>query len=105
MLSAQVLDELPLGVLPLLDVVRGPEANMYILGWLTTARTDFLWLVSVHMDLPAARSHMRMVLSLLPVTICGSVDWQATVPTVEVCPVSVCTFTLVRMSQTRAVES
>ena len=35
--------------------------------------TDFLWLVSVAMDFPAARSHIRMVESLLPVMIWGSV--------------------------------
>ena len=46
------------------------DANMLSLGCATTARTDFLWLVRVHMDLPAARSHRRMVWSWLPVITC-----------------------------------
>ena len=37
------------------------DANMFNLGWKTTARTDFLWCVNVHIDLPAARSHKRTV--------------------------------------------
>ena len=47
---------------------------MQSLGWRTMLLTDFLWLVRVAIDLPAARSHIRMVESLLPVMTCGSVD-------------------------------
>ena len=72
---------------------------------MTMLLTDFLWLVRVAMDFPAAKSHIRMVESLLPVMIWGSVDWQTTVPTVEVCPEREWICTLVLMSQMRAVES
>lgn len=57
------------------------------------------------MDLPAAKSHRRMVVSWEPVTICGSLAWQITLAMVCEWPVRVCTLALVRMSHTRAVES
>ena len=34
-----------------------PEAKEYSVGWMASARTDFLWWVSVTIVLPAARSH------------------------------------------------
>lgn len=57
------------------------------------------------MDFPAAKSHNLIVVSCDPVTICGSADWQITLATVCVWPVNVCTFALVLISHTRAVES
>ena len=33
-----------------------PDANEYSVGWIASARTDFLWWVSVTMVLPAAKS-------------------------------------------------
>lgn len=46
------------------------EANVYNVGWMTIERTDFLWFVNVQRDLPAARSHRRIVESCEPVIIC-----------------------------------
>lgn len=39
------------------------ETVTYSVGWNTTERTLFLWLVKVHLDFPAAKSHNRMVQS------------------------------------------
>lgn len=34
-----------------------PDAKEYSVGWMASARTDFLWCVSVTIVFPAARSH------------------------------------------------
>ena len=38
-----------------------PVAKEYSVGWMVTARTDFLWWVSVTIVLPAAKSHSLQV--------------------------------------------
>ena len=45
-------------------------STTYWVGCNTTDLTLFLWLVSVTLDLPAAKSHRRIVQSWLPVTTC-----------------------------------
>jgi len=85
----------PFGHLHCLMLSGEAEANMYNFGWRATALTDFLWCVRVHMDLPAARSQSRTVWSFEPVMIWGSVAWQTTLLTVDVCPTSVWMLTFV----------
>ena len=79
-----------------------PEAKEYSVGWMVRARTDFLWCVSVVKVLPAARSHSRIVESILPVITWGSDSWHLTSATVAVWPAKTCIWALVRMSHTRA---
>ena len=59
----------PSGHLHCLMLSGPPLANMSSLGWETSPLTDFLWLVNVATDLPAAKSHKRTVESLLAVMI------------------------------------
>jgi len=61
---------------------------------------DFLWLVRTDMVLPAARSHSRTVVSMLPEMICGVAACAATDATVLVWPVKTWMPFLVRMSHT-----
>mmetsp|Transcript_17015 Transcript_17015/g.50787 ORF Transcript_17015/g.50787 Transcript_17015/m.50787 type:complete len:212 (+) Transcript_17015:596-1231(+) len=82
-----------------------PAAKEYSCGCAAMARMLFLWYVSVLMVLPFRRSHILIVLSWLPVMICGSVPWVRMDATVSSCPLRQCTCTLVRMSHTRATES
>lgn len=82
-----------------------PLANEYSIGWIASARTLFLWCVSVVIVLPAARSQRRIVESIEPVMICGSDSWHFTSAIVPVWPVSAWIWALVRMSHTRAVAS
>lgn len=63
-----------------------PDAKEYSVGWIASARTDFLWCVRVVKVFPAARSHKRTVESILPVMTCGSDSWHFTSATVDVCP-------------------
>jgi hypothetical protein len=77
-------------------------AKLNSVGWIASARTLFLWCVSVVRARPAARSHRRTVLSMLPVITCGSEACVTTAPTVPVCPARTCTCAFVRMSHTRA---
>jgi hypothetical protein len=62
------------------------EANEYSVGWMASARIDFLWCVNVTIVLPAARSQSRTVESMLPVMTCGSESWHLTSAMVAVCP-------------------
>jgi hypothetical protein len=79
-----------------------PLTKLNSVGWMSSARTLFLWCVSVASVRPAARSHSRTVLSMLPVITCGSLACARTTPTVPVCPARTCTCAFVRMSHTRA---
>lgn len=75
------------------------------MGCNTKSLTLFLWFVNVQIDFPAAKSHNLIVESWDPVITCGSDACVMTDETVCVCPVKVCMFALVRISQTLAVES
>ena len=48
-------------------VINTVLSDTYWVGCKTSALTLFLWFVSVTLDLPAAKSHRRMVQSWLPV--------------------------------------
>ena len=63
----------PLGSFHFLMLSADADANVYSRGCMAIARTPFLWLVRVHIALPAARSHSFTVESIEPVTTCGSV--------------------------------
>ena len=80
------------------DTRRVEKDIAYSFGCRARARTDFLWLVRVHVDLPWRMSQKRMVLSCEPEMICGSYALAATDATVLVWPLRQWTWALVRMS-------
>ena len=77
-----------------------PRASTHS-GWNSAARTPFLWWVRMEVAWPVTRSHVRTVVSALPVTTCGSPACVATQCTVERWPPSTMTSAFVRMSHTR----